>query len=204
MPQPSRQARGFSLAKNHYLRDLLLSLTLIIANCALACSLLIPGTAFGLIPVSWRKMQTYRHRQTGTLLLILLGSAAVLTTIALFRTPQRSLVILLVLAVLLLSMGLFWALTVEVTADQVLVWFGPGLIHRRFRLDAIRNVRRVRNPWYYGWGVRLTPNGWLFNVSGFDAVELELENNRNFRIGTDDPQQLLAAIQQVSGRIQGP
>ena len=149
-------------------------------------------------------MQTYRHRQTGLLLPLVLGSAAALTMIALIRTPQRSLVTILVLAVLLLSMGLLWALTVEVTADHVIVWFGPGLIHRRFRLDAIRHARIVRNPWYYGWGVRLIPDGWLFNVSGFDAVELELENNHRFRIGTDAPQQLLVAIQQATGGIQRP
>lgn len=42
---------------------------------------------------------------------------------------------------------------------------------------------------------QLTPHGWLFNVSGLDAVELELINNRRFRIGTDEPQRLIAAIQ---------
>jgi hypothetical protein len=38
----------------------------------------------------------------------------------------------------------------------------------------------------------------VVHVSGFDAVELELKNNRKFRIGTDDPQQLLTAVRRVS------
>jgi hypothetical protein len=52
----------------------------------------------------------------------------------------------------------------------------------------------VRNKWWYGWGIRLTPHGWLFNVGGLDAVELELASGRKFRIGTDEPQGLLNAI----------
>lgn len=72
--------------------------------------------------------------------------------------------------------------------------FGSGVIRKRFRVEDIRTARSVRNPWYYGWGIRLTPQGWLFNVSGFDAVELELNSNRKFRIGTDEPHRLRAAI----------
>ena len=53
----------------------------------------------------------------------------------------------------------------------------------------------MRNLWYYGWGIRYTPHGWLFNVSGLDAVELELKNGRTWRVGTDEPVELLAAIQ---------
>ena len=74
----------------------------------------------------------------------------------------------------------------------------PGLIRKRFPIGDIHGARIVQNKWYYGWGIRLTPHGWLFNVSGFDAVELELKNKRKFRIGTDDPQELLMAIQRVS------
>jgi hypothetical protein len=72
------------------------------------------------------------------------------------------------------------------------------LIRRRFRVEDIHHARIVRNPWYYGWGIRLTPHVWLFNVSGLDAVELELRDNHNFRIGTDDPQRLVKAIQQAA------
>ncbi len=55
----------------------------------------------------------------------------------------------------------------------------------------------VRNRWYYGWGVRLTARGWLYNVSGFDAVEILLKNGRTYRIGTDKPAKLLLAIEIV-------
>ena len=34
----------------------------------------------------------------------------------------------------------------------------------------------------------------MFNVSGFEAVELTLASGRAFRIGTDQPKELTAAI----------
>ena len=63
-------------------------------------------------------------------------------------------------------------------------------------MSDIRDAKAVKNRWYYGWGIRLSPHGWLFNVSGFDAVELEMANGVKYRIGTDEPDKLLAAIEQ--------
>jgi len=61
-------------------------------------------------------------------------------------------------------------------------------------LSQVQNAAVVRNKWYYGWGIRLTPGGWLWNVSGLDAVELTFKNGKKFRIGTDEPDRLLQAL----------
>ncbi len=37
----------------------------------------------------------------------------------------------------------------------------------------------------------------LYNVSGFDAVEIKLRTGKKFRIGTDVPQELEEAIRQA-------
>ena len=79
---------------------------------------------------------------------------------------------------------------------------GLGLIRRSFRIEDIQDVRVVRNLWYYGLGIRLTPQGWLFGVSGLDAVEIRLKDGRRFRIGAKEPQQLIAAIQAARQRLQ--
>jgi len=55
-------------------------------------------------------------------------------------------------------------------------------------------VRQVRNHWYYGFGIRKVPNGWMYNVSGLDAVELHLTSGKVFRIGTDDVDQLFGVL----------
>jgi len=141
----------------------------------------------------------YRHRQVGKLIICALGfsAAMILALLNIVPSGPGTAVAAMVLIVLLVCLFLFWSLTVEVTSERLTVWFGPGVIRKVFRVEEIRDAQIVRNPWYYGWGIRLTPHGWLFNVSGFDAVELQLKNNRRFRIGTDDPKRLLAAIEQA-------
>ena len=44
--------------------------------------------------------------------------------------------------------------------------------------------------------MRLGPWGWMYNVSGLDAVEIELKGGGRFRIGTDEPDELVRAIRQ--------
>jgi hypothetical protein len=104
---------------------------------------------------------------------------------------------------LLLLMGcwvLFYSLTVEITSSKMTVSFGPGFIKKIFKLDEIKSAKAVRNSWWYGWGIRLTPHGWMYNVSGLDAVELELRGGKKFRIGTDEPEKLVNAIRSGTGR----
>jgi hypothetical protein len=93
----------------------------------------------------------------------------------------------------------FSRLTVEVS-NEVNIYFGWGWPRKTFEPAQIDDVRTVRNPLWYGFGIRWIPKGWMWNVSGLDAVELTLRTGRVFRIGTDDPDGLLAAIRWVLGR----
>jgi len=144
-------------------------------------------------------MTVYRHTQVGTLVLVTMGVPAVVMLVILARGVALP-ATLLVTAVLLLSMLLFHSLTVEVTGAAVRIRFGIGLIGRTFPAVDIRQASVVRNHWYYGWGIRWFSRGWLFNVSGLDAVELTMRDGRVYRIGTDEPERLLAAIEDVAGR----
>ena len=83
--------------------------------------------------------------------------------------------------------------------EAIRLRFGIGLIRKRIPLADVRSWREVRNPWYAGWGIRLGPGYVLWNVSGRDAVELALANGRCFRIGTDEPAALAAALARAKG-----
>jgi len=89
---------------------------------------------------------------------------------------------------------IFNRLTVTVAAGKVDAVFGFGWPRHSTDILDIVAVREVRNRWWYGFGMRWIPNGWMYNVWGLDAVELELKSGRVFRIGTDDGPDLLAAI----------
>lgn len=103
-----------------------------------------------------------------------------------------------VLVVLVVVLALFSSLTVVVDDEALRTAFGPGLLRHAWPLDHIRGWQAVRNPWWYGWGIHLTPNGWLYNVSGSEAVEVVLSDDRRRRIGTNDPAGLMAALEAVT------
>jgi len=141
---------------------------------------------------------SYRHTQVGWVMLV---AAAALVALAWGALPPEAAVAaripLLLIAALLLFV--FGTLTVEVTEDAIRLWFGVGLVRKRIPLRELRNWREFRNPWYTGWGIRLGPGGVCWNVSGFDAVQLELGDGKRFRIGTDEPTELVAAITRAKG-----
>jgi len=138
----------------------------------------------------------YQHTQIGVTVVVTFG-LVILVILGFSIADPTSLPIEIgatLLTLLLFALVIFSRLTVKVCADQVEVHFGFGVCRRRFALIEIDAVERVRNPWYYGWGIRLTPEGWMYNVSGFDAVQLQLASGKRFRIGTDEPEPLKSAI----------
>lgn len=145
----------------------------------------------------------YQHTQIGYLLLVALGVALLLIFVLMIPSGFHWIngVVLLILAACLV---LFATLTVRVDEAALEIWFGPGLIRRRFPLQTIATCRVVKNPWYYGWGIHLTPAGWLYNVSGFWAVELVMTDGKQYRVGTDDPQGLVQAIENQGQLLEPP
>lgn len=99
----------------------------------------------------------YHHTQIGYLTLVALG-AGLLFMIGLILTIGFEWVALVVLLVLVVCLVIFATLTVEIDEEALIIRFGPGLIQKRFRLADIIFCRVVKNPWYYGWGIHLTPS----------------------------------------------
>jgi hypothetical protein len=141
----------------------------------------------------------YSHTQPGTLMRAILGSVALAAFGALVFFGLRPEPVGLVASgatclVMVVCLMLFHSLTVAVTDEAVQISFGPGLIRRSFRLSDIVSCAAVRNSWVYGWGIHMMRGGWVYNVSGFDAVELTFKDGRKARIGTDEPHKLSEAI----------
>jgi hypothetical protein len=140
----------------------------------------------------------YHHTQIGhvTRLAALAGGVAAVWAMVVVGAPPF---VWPLLAVLLLAGFAFGSLTIEVSHDRLTFWFGPGILRRSFALAEIDSCAAVTNPWWYGWGIHLTPRGWLYNVAGRRAVELALRDGRTLRIGTDEPEQLCQVITTLKG-----
>ena len=138
-------------------------------------------------------MKQYEHTQIGYFLLSLY-SAVVLFMGYLNIVTNFHPLTFAALIIMLIVLGIFSRLTVLVDDQMIKIQFGLRVVRKVFQLKEIEGYRVVKNPWYYGWGIRFTPRGWLFNVSGLSAIELQMANGKRYRIGTDDPDNLAKAL----------
>jgi len=142
------------------------------------------------------KVNGYRHTQVGWVIIAAVAAAIAIIVAVILSTHDANPVAVAVLVLLIATVVLFHSLHVEIRDDVLTCRFGPGLIRRSIPLSAVSEMRAVRNPWYAGWGIRWMPGRyWLWNVSGLRGVELVLRDGSHFRIGSDEPEMLLAATE---------
>jgi len=141
----------------------------------------------------------YEHTQSGYVMIWALFVAAYAVAAGRFFEASPAREISLVISVLLLfTLLVFYKLAITIDSE-VLRWsFGVGLITKKVPIAEIVACEPIRIRWWYGWGIHLTPYGWLYNVAGWDAVAITLRNGRKFALGTDDPQGLTAAIRRFA------
>lgn len=110
-----------------------------------------------------------------------------------------NLLVTAVMALILFILASFTTLTTSIDKNYLRIKFGCGIFARKFALNQIASVQAVKNHWHYGWGIRLwlRPKMWIYNVSGFDAVEIIMKNGRICRIGTNDQKELETAIKRI-------
>ncbi|MEM8619312.1 MAG: hypothetical protein AAGF73_06290 [Actinomycetota bacterium] len=141
----------------------------------------------------------YERTQTSYVGLLVLGAAFVVSLAIAAMGDGLSVQFVSLAVATFLLVGIVMAamarLRVSVDDRRVEATFGWGWPTRVIELTDLRSASQVRNSWWYGWGIRWIPHGSMYNVWGRDAVELRLMNDRVFRIGTDDPAGLLAALQ---------
>ena len=143
-------------------------------------------------------MTEYEHTQIGHVIVWFLFVPAVLFAInaTAGSSPHRE-SLSVVSVVLLITLALFYKLTIAINQETLCASFGIGIIRKRVSVAEIVACEPIRTRWWYGWGIHLTPYGWLYNVLGLDAVAITLRNGKKFAVGTDDPQGLAAAIGDV-------
>jgi hypothetical protein len=136
----------------------------------------------------------YRHTQPGYVTAGATGAGLLFAAKMLLRAGPAAAIALPVAAVLGGAAVLFSSLTIVIEDGVLRSYFGPGLPAKTAKIEEIASAEVVENPWYAGWGIRVLPRGMLYNVSGLKAVEITLKNGQVFRLGTDEPDALRAAI----------
>ncbi len=138
-------------------------------------------------------MYLYQHTQRSKMLFYTIIVVLLFMLFLMFRFGFNWINVVVFIS-MVVALYLFNSLTVRVSSDKISAAFGSGLIHKTITFTRIKSAEKVRNKWFYGFGIRLIPGGQMYNVAGLDAVELKLTNGKIFRIGTDEPDKLLEAI----------
>jgi hypothetical protein len=143
---------------------------------------------------------TYQHTQFGTVIVAATAGSCLLLTALVPLTSRNAIPAAWVGPVVLAIVGLlFYSMKISI-GDGWLRWsFGPGLIRKKVPLAEISSAEPARNSW--SWGIHYTRGGWLYNVSGFDAVQFVLKNGKRFQLGTDEPQKLAGAVNAEIGGV---
>jgi hypothetical protein len=138
----------------------------------------------------------YRHEQFGTVIITMLAASDLLILILFVNSGILLPVFLEVFVIIFAMMALFYSLSIVINNGTLTCSFGIGVIQKRIPLSEIRQARAVNNPWYGGWGIHWIPGGcWLWNVSGMRGVELTFQDGHRLRVGTDEPETLVRAIE---------
>ncbi|MGA2171775.1 MAG: DUF1648 domain-containing protein [Sedimentisphaerales bacterium] len=136
----------------------------------------------------------YRHSQPGYLMIIV-GVILIVVAAVVYAYGLMPLVIILgATGIFLLVFG--YKLTVEIKDGFLRFWFGVGIFWKRIAIEQIVYCEPFRGV-FAGWGIRITPDGCLYNVSGMKAVTVVLKSGKKIHIGTDEPYRLVEAINSV-------
>ena len=135
----------------------------------------------------------YRHRQIGWTIIIVLGLAALFAAAAGLATLRPAL--LLVVAVTLLTGLLFSSLTIEVTANELVWFFGPGFLKRRVARSEIAKAEPAvaTNGGGAGAFISRRTAGFIMSM-GSRLSRSRRRTATSFRLGTDEPQALARAL----------
>ncbi len=92
----------------------------------------------------------------------------------------------------------FYKITIMVSQTQVSFKMGIGLFGKTYQMSDIRQCRSVSNSFIAGVGIKMLPNGWLYNVSGIKAIELQFKSKYSIvRIGTNKPEEISEYIRSI-------
>jgi hypothetical protein len=147
-------------------------------------------------------METKKYTQFGTFSVVIMLPLLLLFTGFLIKSgvtnsPEFYINVMLVLT-FLICLLIFYKLTIIVNKTNVSFKLGIGLIGKSYNISNLKSCRPVTNSPFYGIGIRMLPNGWLYNVTGLKAIELQFRNKKSLvRIGTNRPEEISELLQSL-------
>ena len=147
-------------------------------------------------------MESKKYIQFGTFSVITLGSALIvcltLMVIIGFYDFAPIGIMGFVVLILLICLLIFYKLTITIDDTYIRFSLGTGIISKKYLISDIQSCKSVSNNPLYGIGIRKIPKGWLYNVTGLNAIEIKFKNSKSIvRIGTNHPNEIVKVISKM-------
>ena len=129
--------------------------------------------------------EKYKKTQYGYLILAIILIALIL----IIKISGNSINVIFPVAILLLVMIVFHRLTIVITDGKIMAFFSFGLFKRMMKISDIdfETIELKKTNWLTGIGIRLTKNGWLYNIKPGEAIRIKSKDkSKTFFVGTDD------------------
>lgn len=143
-------------------------------------------------------METKKFIQFGTLPVIIFGILLTLFSFNSFDfgfSDTSGLLYICLSALMLICLLTFYRIVIEVTENQISFKLGIGLFKKTYQINDLTSCTPVRCSLLNGFGIRRIANGWLYNISGLDAIELRFEDKRNIiQIGTNKSDEIASLV----------
>lgn len=141
-----------------------------------------------------------KHKEIGWLLISIMMLSLLILIVGYFTVMNIELTTLIVIAFAISFVTLlFYKLTVKINNDGILLTYGIGLIRIKLNIHQIESVEITRTPWYYGLGIRISPQGLIYNIQSLNAIKINHSKNgksKTLFIGSPQPELVLKAIEE--------
>jgi hypothetical protein len=143
-------------------------------------------------------METKRLTQVGTVQIIIFGILLILFSLKSydFGVFETSGLLYAGLSTLMLACILFtYKIVIEIDEHQISFKFGIGLFKRTYQMIDLTSCSSIRCSLLNGFGIRRIANGWLYNMSGLDAIELRFNDKKSIiQIGTKNSEEIAIIV----------
>jgi len=148
----------------------------------------------------------YCYTQIGIITILMIALAAVFTAFVFISGlepnagPFLMVVGFAVVGLFIFALAAFYSFTIQIAGEKLDFWFGFGVGKRSFDIADIRSIEIVKTPWYYFWGIKSIPGGWLYSIApGGEAIELVFMDRKKIHLGTNRAAEIKERIETVMG-----
>ncbi|SFR52304.1 hypothetical protein SAMN04490243_2576 [Robiginitalea myxolifaciens] len=146
----------------------------------------------------------YKKTQIGTLFIVFMCVFVALISIPAFLGKGvqvlTSTPFLVSYGLIFIILLLFFRMQLELTPEGVRITYGIGIIRIFLPIDKVHRTESISTKWYWGLGIRYTPEGVLYNIQGLQAVRVYYEvggQKKSVMLGTAAPEDLAHALEKA-------